>query len=81
MKTPWYWILVIFAGSLPVGSALQYYFAGEPYRNTPTRNWLVVVQVLLGVAIMAFGLFMQFRASRQIPDDDHENYKITEDDK
>ncbi len=75
----WYWILVVLAGSLPIGSALQYYFAGEAERNTPTRNWLVVGQAVLGLLIMGFGLYMQNKASRRIPPDDHEKLKITED--
>lgn len=67
MRKAWYWILVVLAGSLPVGSALQYYFGGEVERNTSTRNWLVVGQVVLGLLIIAFGLYMQFRAGRQDP--------------
>jgi hypothetical protein len=76
MKKTWYWILVVLVGSLPIGSALQYYFAGEPYRNTPTRNWLVVGQVVLGLLIMAFGLYKQMQASREVPPTDEAETKL-----
>ena len=80
MKRTWYWILVVFAGSLPVASALQYYISGEPARNTPTRNWLVVAQVLLGLAIMAFGLYKQFQTARQTPEPEPpKGIKLTDD--
>ena len=74
----WIWILVVFAGSLPFAAALQYYISGEPYHNTPTRNWLVVGQAVFGVLVMAFGLYKQFQASRMAPPDEHENFKITD---
>lgn len=64
MKKSWYWVLLVLAGSLPIGSALQYYFKGEPDRNTPTRNWLVVGQVVLGLIVIAIGLYGQIRANR-----------------
>lgn len=64
MHRSWYWVLLILAGSLPLGSALQYYFAGEPYHNTPTRNWLVVGQALLGITVIAFGLIRQIKSAR-----------------
>jgi hypothetical protein len=79
MRKTWYWILLIFAGSLPFASALQYYISGEPYRNTPTRNWLVVGQAVLGLAIMAFGLYKQFQAARQIPEpEQHDGIKLSD---
>ena len=65
MTRSWYWILLIFAGSLPLGNALQYYIAGEPYRNTPTRNWLVMGQALVGLVIIGFGLYKQITSNRQ----------------
>lgn len=64
----WIWIFVILAGSLPLGSALEYYSSGEPYRNTSTRNWLVVGQVVFGVLVMAFGLHKQFETARPVLD-------------
>ena len=64
----WIWILVVFAGSLPIAAALQYYLSGEPAHNTSTRNWLVVGQVLLGIAFIGFGLYKQIQASRQAPE-------------
>jgi hypothetical protein len=80
MKRTWIWILVVFAGSLPLASALQYYISGEPYRNTPTRNWLVVAQALFGIAVMAFGLYKQIQASRQAARPDDAEIKIGLDD-
>jgi len=80
MKKPWYWILVVFAGSLPLAAALQYYISGEPYRNTPTRNWLVVGQAVFGLLIMAFGLYKQFQTARQVPEpEQHDRIKLTDD--
>ena len=76
MKRSWVWILVVFAGSLPIASAVQYYVSGEPGRNTPTRNWLVVGQVVFGLAVIALGLYKQFQASRQPVDTDDEEIKI-----
>ncbi len=74
------WILVVFAGSLPFASALQYYVAGEAYRNTPTRNWLVIAQAAFGLAIMAVGLYRQLRNARQIPEpEQHDGIKLTDD--
>jgi hypothetical protein len=64
MKKSWIWILVIFVGSMPVGSALQYYFAGEPYRNSTQRNWAVVGQAAFGILVMALGLFKQIQAGK-----------------
>ena len=64
MSRSWYWVLLIFIASFPLGNALQYYFAGEPSRNTPTRNWLVVGQAALGLLIIAFGLYKQIAANR-----------------
>jgi len=64
MARSWYWIVLIFAGSLPLGNALQYYVAGEPYRNTPTRNWLVVGQAVLGLVLIGYGLYKQIISSR-----------------
>ena len=64
MARSWYWIVLIFAGSLPLGNALQYCFGGEPYRNTPARNWLVVGQAVLGLVLIGFGLYEQIRSSR-----------------
>lgn len=80
-KKGWYWIILIFLGSLPLGGALQYYFAGEPYRNTPTRNWLVVGQAVLGIAIMAFGLYKQVKTNREpdVEETDETVLKINED--
>jgi hypothetical protein len=80
MRKTWYWILLIFAGSLPFASALQYYISGETYRNTPTRNWLVVGQAVLGLAIMAFGLYKQFQTARQTPEpEEHDGIKLSDD--
>lgn len=76
MKRSWIGILLVLLGSLPIGQALQYYFAGEPYRNTPTRNWLVVGQVILGLAIIAYGLYTQVKASRQPVEEDESETKL-----
>lgn len=76
MKKSWIWVLVIFAGSLPVGRALQYYFAGEAYRSTSTRNWLVIAQAAAGLVIMALGLYKQIRANRQLPTEDESKLKL-----
>jgi hypothetical protein len=76
MKKSWIWILVVFAGSLPFASALQYYISGEAYRNTPSRNWLVVGQAVFGLAVMAFGLYKQIEASRQPVMDEAAETKI-----
>ena len=70
MTRSWYWILLIFAGSLPLGNALQYYFTGEPYQNTPTRNWLVIGQAILSLVIIGFGLFKQITSNRHSLDDE-----------
>ncbi|MFT3745621.1 MAG: hypothetical protein QM785_15205 [Pyrinomonadaceae bacterium] len=75
----WQGVLLILVGSLPIGHALQYYFAGEAYRNSPTRNWLVVGQVVLGAFIIGLGILLQIRASRRAPEQEHDTYKITED--
>ena len=76
----WFWIILIFLGSLPLGGALQYYFGGEPYRNTPTRNWLTVGQAILGIAIMAFGLYKQITTNREaVVEEKDPGLKITED--
>ncbi len=74
----WQGVLLILVGSLPIGDALQYYFAGEPYRNTQIRNWLVVGQALFGAVIIGLGIVLQVRASRRVPEREHESYKITE---
>ena len=67
VNRPWLWVLLIFIGSLPVGGALQYYFSGEPARNSSSRNWLAVGQAVLGLLIIAFALYRQTVALRQIP--------------
>ena len=67
MKKSWIWILVIFAGSMPVGSALQYYFAGEADQNSSGRNWAVIGQANFGILVMALGLYKQIRAGKQLP--------------
>lgn len=80
MNRSWYWVFLIFAGSLPLGGALQYYFAGEPFRNTSGRNWLVVGQAVLGIAIMAFGLYKQVKAARRIPEpEEPEGLRLNDD--
>lgn len=76
MKKSWYWVLLIFAGSMPFGNALQYYIAGEAYRNTLTRNWLVVGQACLGILIMGFGLYRQVRTNRAISTEADEDTPI-----
>ena len=38
-----------------------------------------LLMILTGLAIMAFGLYMQNRVSRQPPEEEHDTYKITED--
>jgi hypothetical protein len=63
MKRPWYWWLVVFAGTLPIGSGLQYYLGGDAYRNSAGRNSLVVGQIILGVLVVAFGLYKAIRRS------------------
>ncbi|MBV9215357.1 MAG: hypothetical protein JO053_04200 [Acidobacteria bacterium] len=78
MKKSWLWVLVILTGSLAVGSGLQYYFSGEPYRNTPARNWLVVGQVIVGLVIIGFGLMKQIQANRKLAETQHVEYKITD---
>lgn len=75
----WQGVLLILVGSLPIGDALQYYFAGEPYRNSSTRNWLVVGQALLGMGIIGLGIMLQVKASRRAPEQEHDTYKIIED--
>ena len=65
MRRSLYWVLVIFAGSLPLGYALQYYFAGEPDLNSSTRNWLIVGQAFFGLVIMGFGLYKQIQTERR----------------
>ena len=80
MKRSWLWILVVLAGSLPVGSALQYYVNGEPARNTSPRNWLVVGQAVLGFLVIGFGLYKQFKAARQAPEpEEPEGLKLNDD--
>jgi hypothetical protein len=66
MKKSWYWVLLIFVGSLPVGHALQYYITDETGRNTPDHNLLIVGEAALGLLIIAFGLYMQVRTNRAI---------------
>ena len=80
MKRSWVWILVILAGALTAGGALQYYFAGEPYRNSSARNWAVVGQALFGFLVICFGLYKQFKAARQAPEpDESEGIKLNDD--
>jgi hypothetical protein len=76
MKRSWIWILVIFAGSLPIGSALQYYFAGEQYRNSPQRNWAVVGQAVFGLIVMILGLYKQVKAGKQTPPENEGETKL-----
>lgn len=80
MRSSWLWILVVLAGSLPVGSALQYYVNDEPARNSSQRNWLVVGQAIFGFLVIVFGLYKQFRAARQAPEPDKpEGIKLNDD--
>lgn len=61
---------------MPVGSALQYYFAGEPYRNSSQRNWAVVGQAVLGILIMALGLYKQVKAGKLPPPESEAETKL-----
>ena len=80
MKRSWIWIFVVFAGSLPFASALQYYFTGEPSRNTPTRNWLVLAQAIFGIAVMAYGLYRQIRSATALPEpEEHGGITLSDD--
>lgn len=71
MKKSWYCVLLIFVGSLPVGYALQYYFAADAVQNAGEWNWLVIGAAAIGVLIIAVGLFKQVQANRAIaPEND-----------
>ena len=73
-------MLLIFAGSMPVGHALQYYITGEAARNPSDHNWLIVGEAALGILIIAFGLYKQVRANRAVTPDSDDDISLKLDD-
>jgi|GEM_PF-5636449 len=64
MGRSWYWVLLIFCGSLTLAGAMQSYLAGETAVNTSANNWLTAGQGALGLLMIAFGLYRQIAANR-----------------
>ena len=79
MSGSWKWWLVLFAGTLPVGSGLQYLLTVEAERNTGLRIALAVGQIVLGLVIIGYALLKVIRSGHAKPDDGVEKFKITED--
>ncbi|MBA4123675.1 MAG: hypothetical protein H0X72_14580 [Acidobacteria bacterium] len=50
-------ILWLIAGFLPIGNGLQYFIAGEAYRNTDLRNYAVVGQIIFGLATIGYAFW------------------------
>jgi len=80
MKKSWYWVLLIFAGSMLVGHALQTYFTGDVGRDPKDRNWLMIGEAALGLLIIAFGLYKQVRANRAVIMDSEKDILLKLDD-
>lgn len=75
----WLWWFWVFAGSLVMGGGIRYFISGQAAQNTTLWNALVVGQILLGIAIIAFGLKKLWRSRGTIAAQADDSLKLTED--
>jgi len=54
-KKKWFFFLLLFLGLDVAGQAAHYFIGGETYRSSSLRDFLVVVQLLFGLAIAFYG--------------------------
>jgi len=51
----WFWFFLLFAGSSMAGQATHYFIGGATYKNSSLRDFLVITQLVAGIAIAFYG--------------------------
>jgi len=54
-KNKWFWFFFLFCGSSMAGQAAHYFIGGDTYQSSSLRDFLVVVQLAVGVVIAFYG--------------------------
>ena len=54
-QNKWFWFLFLFCGSSVAGQAAHYFIGGATYKSSLLRDYLVIAQLVVGVAIAFYG--------------------------
>ena len=60
-KNKWFWFLFcLLGGACMAGQAAHYFIGGDTYKSSLLRDFLVVAQLIVGIAIAIYG-WKQYR--------------------